>query len=123
MKKLILISLAIVILDQLSKFYFGKTKNYGAAFGILQGYNWLFIIIALSVIFAVLYYYKEFKSYGKYGVIFLFSGSIGNLVDRLFLGYVRDFIELGFWPSFNIADSFNVIGVVMLIVYFWREKK
>ena len=46
----------------------------------------------------------------------LIGGSLSNLVDRVRLGYVTDFIDFGWWPAFNLADSFIVIGVVMLVV-------
>ncbi len=46
----------------------------------------------------------------------LIGGSLSNLVDRIRLGYVTDFIDLGWWPAFNLADSFIVIGVAMLVV-------
>ena len=53
---------------------------------------------------------------------FLFGGTIGNLIDRLFLGHVRDFIDLQVWPIFNIADSFNVIGVLIIFYLVLKEK-
>ena len=120
-KKFSLLALTLILLDQLTKYFFGTTKNYGAAFGILQGWKLLFVIISFFVIGFILYYKDKIEGYGYYGLILLFSGTIGNLVDRLVFGYVRDFIDLGFWPSFNLADSFNTIGVILLIIYFWKD--
>ena len=54
---------------------------------------------------------------------FLIAGIIGNSIDRIILGYVRDFIDLGFWPVFNLADSFNVIGVLILMWIILKEDK
>jgi len=122
MKRLVFIALILVFLDQLSKFYFETIGNYGAAFGILQGWKWFFILVSIFVL-GFLYHYKdEVEGYGFYGLVLLSSGVIGNLIDRIFLGYVRDFINLGFWPSFNLADSYNTIGTALLIIYFWKGK-
>ena len=121
MKKYLLISIALVLLDQITKFYFESSRNYGAAFGILPGWKWLFIVASFVVLGLVYYYKDKVKSYGAYGLVLLFSGVIGNLVDRLYLGYVRDFIDFGFFPSFNLADAYNTVGVFLLIAYFWRN--
>jgi len=56
------------------------------------------------------------------GLSFLLGGAISNLIDRVFLGYVRDFINFLFIPTFNIADMFNVIGALLLVYYLVREK-
>jgi len=101
----------LIVLDQLSKYFLGNVINYGAAFGILQGYKWLLILVSLIVIVFCIKYYKEYKI----PLSLILAGTIGNLIDRVFLGYVRDFINVGFWPVFNLADSFNVIGVGILI--------
>ena len=120
--KLTLTALAVVIIDQLSKFIFNSyssaTHNYGAAFGLFQGYWWLFVITALVVI---LWIVKFAKRYNNFALGLLLGGTIGNLIDRLIYGYVIDFIDLGFWPSFNLADSFSVIGVLLLIYLHWKD--
>lgn len=121
MYKSILIVAILVVLDQLSKVFIEGAINYGAAFGILQGYRILFIIVSLIVIGLIVFYRNKLKGIGYYGGVLLFSGTVGNLIDRLFLGYVRDFIDVGFWPSFNLADSYNTVGVVLLIIYIWRK--
>ena len=108
-----LLIILLIILDQLSKYFLGNVVNYGAAFGILKGYTTLLIIISLIVIFICIYYYKEKKL--KLGLSFILAGTIGNLIDRILLGYVRDFIDLRIWPVFNLADTFNVIGVILII--------
>ncbi len=108
-----LIIILLILLDQLTKYLFGNVKNYGAAFGILQGYTTFLIIVSLAVIVICFYYYK-YKNL-RLGLSFILAGAIGNLIDRIFLDYVRDFIDLKFWPVFNLADMFNVIGVILLI--------
>jgi|SRR3989344_3550152 len=108
-----LMIILLIILDQLAKYFFGSVKNYGAAFGILQGYTTFLIIMSLAII-AICFYYYKYKEL-KLGLSFILAGAISNLIDRIFLGYVRDFIDLKFFPVFNLADSFNVIGVILLI--------
>lgn len=133
MRKLIIFSLVLVALDQLTKYlmhgreYFSglislhSTINYGAAFSMMQGWNWLFILVSLIVIAGIFYYLKSFKH--KLGPILLLSGTVGNMIDRLFLGYVRDFISVEYFATFNMADSFNVIGVALIIYFSFMEEK
>ena len=115
------IALIIIILDQVTKFiarkYFTVTKNTGGAFGILQSQTLFLILVSIAVALYIIYYLND-HHYLELG--FLLGGVMGNLIDRLFLGYVTDFINLGFWPSFNIADSFNTTAVILLI---WRLRK
>ena len=111
----------LVLLDQAAKYFIKGTVNYGAAFGILQGYKWLFIVVSLIAISVLIFYEKKLKGIGFYGGVLLFSGAIGNLIDRIFFGYVRDFIDLKIWPSFNLADSYNTIGIILLVIYFWKR--
>ncbi len=120
--KILTMAVLAVILDQLSKFifknYFSFTKNYGAAFGLLQGYKWLFVIVALIVVVLIFRYKNKLD---KFALGLLLGGTIGNLIDRLVYGYVIDFIDLGFWPSFNLADSFSVIAAFILIYKHWND--
>ncbi|MBU4501877.1 MAG: signal peptidase II [Nanoarchaeota archaeon] len=141
MKKLISISILIVLLDQITKFFFKNktyiitdffsfdyTENTGAAFGMLKGFNILFIVVALIVIFFIFKYYTEIielkksKPYINYAFAFLLGGAVGNLIDRIFLGYVRDFISFSFWPTFNLADSFSTIGIILIVFYILTKK-
>lgn len=110
----------LILLDQSTKVIFGNVKNYGAAFGLLQGQLLLFIIISFMVIALCIYYYRIKKL--RLPLILILAGTIGNLIDRLFLGYVRDFIDLKIWPVFNLADSLYVIGVALLIYILWKKK-
>src|SRR3989344_7402109 len=124
----ILIGLILVILDQITKFLFQNktylfkdigieyTTNTGAAFGILKGSNLILTIISLFIIIFLFTYYRKAASFEKPGLILLLSGTIGNLIDRVAFGYVRDFIAVYIWPNFNLADSYNVIGVIILLI-------
>lgn len=115
----------MLFVDQLSKYAarasgFPYVKNTGAAFGILQGQQILLIVIALVVLGFLFYYSHEHPV----ALGFLLGGTLGNLFDRVVFGFVTDFIHLPFWPSFNIADTFNVVGVGLLLLdAFARRKK
>lgn len=113
-ERFFLTALCVVLIDQVSKVFAlasgDVTRNYGAVFGIFQGGRVVFIVIAIFVAFILVRYRKE--SPVELGL--LMGGTVGNLIDRIFYGYVVDFIDLGWWPSFNIADSANTIGVVLV---------
>lgn len=92
-------------------------ENRGAAFGILQNQKWFFITIALAVAAFILYYLysnKKQSIYSKISLILIFSGAIGNLIDRIRLGFVVDFFDFIVWPVFNIADICVVVGGIVL---------
>ncbi|MGH2448085.1 MAG: signal peptidase II, partial [Chloroflexota bacterium] len=95
-------------------------RNSGAAFGILQTHGLVFALIALVVVGAILFYARRLAA-SPWPVAaatgFILGGAVGNLVDRLRLGYVVDFIDLRWWPVFNLADSAIVIGVLVLALY------
>lgn len=118
LKKLLRNSLIIILLfliDLVSKIIFKDNSiiNTGGVWGILQGYNFLFILIALIVLFVFIYIFVKNQSLG---FAFFISGLAGNLFDRIFYSGVIDFIDLGFWPSFNLADVFIVIGVIICLI-------
>lgn len=112
--------IVLIILDQITKYFLSTVTNTGAAFGILKGYNILLLIINLIALVVCIFYHTKEKKL-RLPLIFLISGIIGNLIDRIFLGYVRDFINLKFWPVFNLADSFNVVGIILLIIILWKK--
>ncbi len=124
-----LLFLTLLALDLITKTIFtdkhflfiNYQENYGAAFSILQGYKLLFIIAAVIVILVILIYYKKVNN--KLPLIFLLAGTSGNLIDRIYFGYVRDFIDIKVWPVFNIADSLNTIGVILLIYSIIKENR
>ncbi len=112
-----LLVLILVGLDLLTKQLFGNIKNFGAAFGLLEGFNWLFIIIGFLAVSIIIYYKNKVNRKTLYGLMFLMAGTMGNLIDRMVFGYVRDFIQISIWPSFNLADVFNIIGVLLILIY------
>ncbi len=92
-------------------------SNRGAAFGILQNQSVLFVIVGVAVIGAILVSYRYFPKMSLLLNIALglqLGGAIGNLIDRIRLGYVVDFVDVAIWPVFNVADSAIVIGVGVL---------
>ena len=95
--------------------------NTGAAFSMLEGARWLFIIlgiIALNVIFIFFIKDKKLNNFEIITYSLLLSGILGNLIDRFLYGYVIDFIDVNIlnFAIFNFADSFMVIGVILLMI-------
>jgi len=114
----------LVLIDFLFKFSFKEKAliNTGIIFGTFQGYNLLWVFINFIVIFILIYFYFKEKEY-KTGLIFILSGAIGNFIDRILYKGVIDFIDLGFWPSFNFADVYNIIGVILIIFFIRKDYK
>ncbi|MBO7237746.1 MAG: signal peptidase II, partial [Elusimicrobiaceae bacterium] len=86
-------------------------------FGMMQGGNLVLILITLLIIGYILKSWKELCTYGplvKWGLVLILGGALGNLYDRITLGFVVDFIDLRVWPVFNAADSFITVGGVLL---------
>lgn len=110
-------------------FHLTYVENRGAAFGMLQNNQIIFIIVALAASILGLYYLhnKKVNILGKTGIILIISGAIGNLIDRIKLGFVVDYFDFRFiWEYvFNVADVFVVIGTIMLCAYiiFFEEEK
>ncbi len=138
----ILIIVGLIALDQVTKvwavqqlangqdvllwpnvFHLTYVENRGAAFGMLQNKQWLFIIMTVVVVTALFIYYKKlpFTFWGKVSrisFVCIISGAIGNLIDRITLNYVRDFFYfiLIDFPVFNVADILVVVGVGILFL-------
>ncbi|MGE7110969.1 signal peptidase II [Lysinibacillus sp. NPDC047702] len=107
-------------------------RNRGAAWGMLEGQMWLFSIVTIGVICAIIYFYhKEAKGKPVFqvGLMFLLGGAIGNFIDRLFRGEVVDFVDVLIpvinydFPIFNIADAALTIAVVILMIGLIAEDK
>ena len=98
-----------------------RVHNTGAAFGLFPDQVLALIIVALIGITAILVYVLIVSRYfplpdgmmGKLALGLVFGGTSGNLLDRLCFGYVTDFIDFGFWPAFNIADSAVTVGIII----------
>jgi signal peptidase II len=105
--------------------------NTGAAFGMFQGYGWVFAILAFVVSGMILYYYPRTNPedwWLRLAMGMQMSGALGNVIDRLTLGWkVTDFISIGEFPVFNIADASISVGVAILLLGVWlkeiREKR
>ena len=129
--KFIGLFIGLLALDQITKFLLFQKEinligtflriessmNTGVAFGLMQGYNWVWILISLLAIVLVWVLFKKYLL----GVVLVEVGIIGNLIDRIFFGFVRDFIGVYIWPNFNIADACNTIGVLILAYYLIKE--
>jgi signal peptidase II len=146
---LFLIALLVVAADQLSKvwirsnllvgqslfeagfFRITHVNNTGAAFGLFQGQSFLLTIVALVGITVLLVYalviYRKFplldNRLGRSTLGLVLGGAVGNLIDRLRFGYVTDFIDVGRWPAFNIADSAITVGVILFAYSFLRSAR
>lgn len=98
-------------------------ENRGAAFGILQNRQIFFYVITIAIVIAVFWFYSKLPADRRYRslrilCVFLTSGAIGNLIDRIFLHYVRDFfyfILINF-PIFNVADIYVTCSAIFLII-------
>lgn len=101
-----------------SVFHLTYVQNRGAAFGLFQGQQVLFIVLALLVIAWLvreLAVESSASPVARWGCALVLGGAAGNLLDRLRFGYVVDFIDLRVWPVFNVGDSAITIGVSLLV--------
>ena len=108
---------------------FTYVENRGAAFGILQNRIWFFIVLTVLISAAVIFLwfrYRHHTVWSRLGAVLILSGGIGNLIDRLVLGFVVDYIHVSFFPPvFNFADCCVVIGTVLVMVHvlFFSERR
>ena len=111
-------------------------QNTGAAFSMLQDQQWLFLVIFLVLTAAIVYDFAKksmpFTKLERWLIVLVYAGGLGNMIDRVRLGYVVDMIELEFmnFPVFNVADCFITCGCIALIAHlvlfnrdFWKEEK
>lgn len=111
------------MLSRLVKFTY--ISNTGAAFGMFPQLGTIFMIIAVLVIVGIIIFHRQLPIHNVWVRISLglqLGGAMGNLVDRILRGYVVDFVDIGFWPIFNIADISIVVGVSMLAYCLWEEE-
>ncbi len=107
-------------------FHLTYVKNTGAAFGIFQNQNLFFIITSFVVIILMLIYInigdkKHF--WFKIAAALILGGAIGNLIDRVRVGYVIDYLDFRIWPVFNLADSSVVIGAGIIVLLFLQGEE
>ena len=143
----ILIALAVIATDQLSKAWIKSSllpgqalfdigffrlfhiHNTGAAFGIFQGYTVILtytsaigaVVIILCALFAGRHFPVIDNVKGMAALGLILGGTIGNLIDRFNQGYVTDFLDFHFWPVFNVADSAVTIGSLILAYILLRQ--
>lgn len=102
-------------------------ENTGAAFGILQNMRWFLVLVSCAVLLVIFWYIWTERCSSRwqfYGFVFIFSGTVGNFVNRWFLHYVIDFINLPClprFPTFNLADVFINVGVGLLMIYIFKQ--
>ena len=150
-----LFSAGIVILDQWTKaltvtkiplywevpvvdglFHFTYVQNTGAAFSSFRGQQWLFALIFAVFTVLLLWELKKksmgFQPFDRWCIAAIWAGGLGNMIDRVRLGYVVDMIEVEFltFPVFNVADCFITCGCILLIAHlilfnkeFWKDDK
>lgn len=117
-------------------FHLTYVQNTGAAFSSFQGMRWLFVAIFLVFTVAVVWEFSKkrlpFTGFERWCVAALYGGGLGNIIDRIRLGFVVDMVELDFmrFPVFNVADCFICCGCIALLVSlvffnknFWKEEK
>jgi signal peptidase II len=151
----ILFTVAVVAADQFTKYLtlaniplhadvpfipgflgFTYVQNTGAAFSSFEGQQWLFAAIFVVLTVAIVWeYFKSpmpFTKFERWCIASIYAGGLGNMIDRIRLGYVVDMIETQFmnFPVFNVADSFITCGCIALIAHlvlfnrdFWKEEK
>ena len=120
----------LVIFDQITKLifshrdffvgpiHFHPMKNYGLSFALDFGLITNIILIILGLIFFVYYYRRHRFTNSKLqqsAFILIFAGAVSNIADRMYFGYVRDFLDLGLGFTFNLADVFVVAGLIIIL--------
>lgn len=138
----LLVILAVVAADQLSKFivttmmhqgqsipilanvfHITYVENPGAAFGILAFRTYFFLIMAVLVLGAFVFFYRHLVNSGilmRLGLALFVGGVLGNFIDRVRLGHVIDFLDFRIWPVFNLADMAICFGVAL---FYWQLLK
>jgi len=149
---LVIISVVVLALDQATKFYIDSrfklfesltvvenffnityVRNKGAAFGIFANSAFrvpFFIGVSLLASLGILWYLRRLRREQRLlatALSLIFAGAVGNLIDRIRLGEVIDFLDAHWyqyhWPAFNVADSAITVGVGLLLIDLWREER
>ena len=138
----LIVAALVVTLDQLSKLWIDAyrpkiellpgflasvyVENSGAIFGLIANQTELLIALGIAgsiIILVFIYYFPPATTVGMLSFALILSGAVGNLIDRIRLGYVIDFlsIQLFRWPAFNIADAATTVGIFTLIYSFYKS--
>lgn len=112
----------VVIKDILNISYI---HNKGAAFGILQGRSVLFMVMATIVVIGAVYFNHKYRpaQWAQYALGLIVGGALGNVIDRFLYSSVVDFISVGWFPVFNLADSAIVCGGILLMLWVLQNEK
>jgi len=138
----------IVLLDQVSKYWVRSNlafeeiwapwpwifryarivnwQNTGAAFGMFKNFGDVFTVLAIIVSIFILYYFPRIPRqdwYLRLALILQLGGAVGNLIDRINQGYVTDFISVGNFAVFNVADASITLGVIVLLIGVWYKDR
>ncbi len=148
--EMLLIAAAVFAADQLSKYWVRSHldlretiepipalgsffriihwKNTGVAFGLFQGNGWILTSIGILIVIGIIIFSAQVvngPAFWRVAMAMELGGALGNLADRLNpeLGYVVDFIWIGNFPVFNLADSAIVIGAFIMVIGMWQQEK
>lgn len=115
---------------------FTYVQNTGAAFSSFRGMQWLFLVVFIVFTAGVVWEFSKkkmpFTTFERWCIAAIYAGGLGNMIDRLRLGYVVDMVKTEFmnFPVFNVADCFITCGCVLLLVHlfffnreFWKDEK
>ncbi|MHB2017722.1 MAG: signal peptidase II [Candidatus Xenobia bacterium] len=139
--RLFLVAALVFVADQLTKAMVVRTlmyreirlgpwlsldfvRNQGGAFGILQHVTALFVVAGVAVAVGIFLYRRQIAALPTWQAVafgLVLGGTMGNLLDRLRLGYVVDFVDLHWWPVFNVADSCICVGLGLVALAMWRS--
>lgn len=140
----IIISIILTVIDQVIKIFIDKkviffeaipgffnihkVYNYGVAFSFLENRRYLVLLVSFILVFFLMKTQKELPKENKYAILFgvIYGGILGNLIDRIFRGYVIDYLEVfifkyGF-PIFNLADICITLGIIILLFLMMGDK-
>ncbi len=111
----------VILIEKVFKLSY--VENFGAAFGIFQDMRYVFIVLTVLIVLFLIWLLKSQKIENrlfKTGITLMITGAVGNFIDRVFLGYVVDFLDFYLinFPVFNVADCFVCIGAGLLIIYY-----
>ena len=141
--KLLIVGIVFFVVDLLSKyvvrtsmepsqsvavinnvFHITFVQNTGALFGMFKGLNFVFVWLTIIALGFILFYWDKFPKgfLARVFLVLIVVGLIGNLIDRVFLGHVVDFLDFRIWPVFNIADSLVSAGVAGLIFCYVKKE-
>jgi len=136
----LIIAVLLIVVDQVTKYLaltnlkpigtmvflegfmdFTFVENRGVAFGLFSEQRWPILILTTAITIGLIWYYLNLPKAKAYhwvrvALVLIFSGAVGNIIDRFVRGYVVDFFEFTFfsWPVFNVADIYVVVGVVLM---------